>query len=108
MSCFYFFRCVGGGEDTPSKSWKVHTIEFILGKAFSENHDLTAGEHYAVNVVDQLGVRTVAALLGDIMAWQMIPVSPKDEYSWKRSSELLVEVARHGEESGHGVPSLIG
>uniref|UniRef100_A0A6N2KNI0 Uncharacterized protein n=1 Tax=Salix viminalis TaxID=40686 RepID=A0A6N2KNI0_SALVM len=40
----------------------------------------------------------------DIMAWQMIPVSPKDEYSWKRSSELLVEVARHGEESGHGVP----
>uniref|UniRef100_A0A6N2KNF1 Uncharacterized protein n=1 Tax=Salix viminalis TaxID=40686 RepID=A0A6N2KNF1_SALVM len=39
----------------PSKSWKVHTIEFILGKAFSENHDLTVGEHYAVNGVDQLG-----------------------------------------------------
>ncbi|KAJ6730760.1 hypothetical protein OIU85_021541 [Salix viminalis] len=38
-----------------SKSWKVHTIEFILGKAFSENHDLTVGEHYAVNGVDQLG-----------------------------------------------------
>lgn len=30
-----------------------------------------------------------------------------DEYSWKRSNELLVEVARHGEESGYGVPSLI-
>ncbi|KAJ6920455.1 mitochondrial Rho GTPase 2 isoform X1 [Populus alba x Populus x berolinensis] len=30
-----------------------------------------------------------------------------DEYSWRRSNELLVEVARHGEESGYGVPSLI-
>jgi Ras family protein T1 len=37
----------------------------------------------------------------------MIPISSSDEYSWKRSSELLVEVARHGEESGHEVPSLI-
>ena len=43
----------------------------------------------------------------DIMAWQMIPISSSDEYSWKRSSDLLVEVARHGEESGHEVPSLI-
>lgn len=33
--------------------------------------------------------------------------SSSDEYSWKRSNELLVEVARHGEESGYGVPSLI-
>lgn len=37
----------------------------------------------------------------------MIPISSSDEYSWKRSNELLVEVARHGEESGYGVPSLI-
>jgi len=30
-----------------------------------------------------------------------------DEYSLKRASELLMEVARQGEESGFGVPSLL-
>lgn len=30
-----------------------------------------------------------------------------DEYSWKRAKELLVEVARLGEDSGYGVPCLL-
>jgi len=33
-------------------------------RPFSESHELIAGERYAVNVVDQHGVRMVATLLG--------------------------------------------
>lgn len=33
--------------------------------------------------------------------------SRSDEYSWKRSRELLLEVARKGEETGYGVPCLL-
>lgn len=30
-----------------------------------------------------------------------------DELSWKKTAELLVEVAGHGEDTGYEVPSLI-
>ena len=33
--------------------------------------------------------------------------SSSDESSWKRATELLVEVASHGENTGYGVPCLI-
>ncbi|KAM2898788.1 hypothetical protein COP2_008287 [Malus domestica] len=34
-------------------------------------------------------------------------LSSSSEHSWKRSRELLVEVAKQGEESGFGVPCLL-
>lgn len=34
-------------------------------------------------------------------------VSSSDEYSWKRARELLMEVARRGEETGYGMPCLL-
>lgn len=42
-----------------------------------------------------------------IMVWRCFSLSRSDEYSWKRSRELLVEVARKGEETGYGVPCLL-
>lgn len=30
-----------------------------------------------------------------------------DELSWKKSKEMLTEVARHGEDTGYGVPCLL-
>lgn len=41
------------------------------------------------------------------MVWHCLYFSRSDEYSWKRSRELLVEVARKGEETGYGVPCLL-
>ncbi|GMP46866.1 hypothetical protein CsSME_00030318 [Camellia sinensis var. sinensis] len=34
-------------------------------------------------------------------------LSSSDESSWKRATELLVEVASHGEATGYEVPCLI-
>lgn len=33
--------------------------------------------------------------------------SSSDESSWKRATELLVEVASHGENTGYGVPCVM-
>lgn len=41
------------------------------------------------------------------LTWRCIPIASSDEYSWKRSRELLLDVARQGEESGYRVPCLL-
>ncbi|CAK7346604.1 unnamed protein product [Dovyalis caffra] len=115
------FHCLVFG---PKNAGKSALLNSFLGRPFSENHDLTAGELYAVNVVDQLGGNKKTLILQEIpedgvkkflsnkesLASVDVAVfvyDSSDEYSWKRSNELLLEVARHGEESGYGVPSLI-
>ncbi|KAJ6998381.1 hypothetical protein NC653_014544 [Populus alba x Populus x berolinensis] len=55
------FHCLVFG---PKNAGKSTLLNSFLGRPFSESHELTAGERYAVNVVDQLGVRMVATLLG--------------------------------------------
>ncbi|KAJ6681363.1 MITOCHONDRIAL RHO GTPASE 2 [Salix koriyanagi] len=119
------FHCLVFG---PKNAGKSTLLNSFIGRPFSESHEPTAGERYAVNVVDQPGF----SLQGNkkTLILQEIPedgvkkflsnkeslsssdvavfvYDSSDEYSWKRSNELLVEVARHGEESGYGVPSLI-
>ncbi|KAJ6931105.1 hypothetical protein NC652_014570 [Populus alba x Populus x berolinensis] len=115
------FHCLVFG---PKNAGKSTLLNSFLGRPFSESHELTAGERYAVNVVDQLGGNKKTLILREIpedgvkkflsnkesLSSSDVAVfvyDSSDEYSWKRSNELLVEVARHGEESGYGVPCLI-
>ncbi|KAJ6412337.1 hypothetical protein OIU84_005405 [Salix udensis] len=115
------FHCLVFG---PKNAGKSTLLNSFIGRPFSESHEPTAGERYAVNVVDQPGGNKKTLILREIpedgvkkflsnkesLSSSDVAVfvyDSSDEYSWKKSNELLVEVARHGEESGYGVPSLI-
>jgi Ras family protein T1 len=114
------FQCLVFG---PKSAGKSSLLNSLLGRPFFKN-DSTTGERYAVNVVDQLGRSKKILILREIpddgvkqnlsnkefLAACDVAVfvyDSSDEKSWKRSKELMLEVARHGEESGHGVPCLL-
>ncbi|KAH9689212.1 mitochondrial Rho GTPase 1 [Citrus sinensis] len=115
------FQCFVFG---PKKAGKSALLNSFLGRPFSDNYTPTTDERYAVNVVDQPGgtkktvvlreipEEAVAKLLSnkDSLAACDIAVfvhDSSDESSWKRATELLVEVASHGEDTGFEVPCLI-
>lgn len=115
------FQCFVFG---PKKAGKSALLNSFLGRPFSDNYTPTTDERYAVNVVDQPGgtkktvvlreipEEAVAKLLlnKDSLAACDIAVfvhDSSDESSWKRATELLVEVASHGEDTGFEVPCLI-
>lgn len=115
------FQCFVFG---PKKAGKSALLNSFLGRPFSDNYTPTTDERYAVNVVDQPGgtkktvvlreipEEAVAKLLSnkDSLAACDIAVfvhDSSDESSWKRATELLVEVASHGEDIGFEVPCLI-
>ncbi|XP_023537980.1 mitochondrial Rho GTPase 1-like [Cucurbita pepo subsp. pepo] len=84
LQCFVF---------GPKKAGKSALLDAFLARPFSETYTPTTEERFAVNVVDQPGVS--AAMLFS------------DEASWKKATDLLVEVASHGENTGYEVPCLI-
>lgn len=115
------FQCFVFG---PKKAGKSALLNSFLGRPFSDNYTPTTDERYAVNVVDQpagakktvvlreIPEEAVAKLLSnkDSLAACDIAVfvhDSSDESSWKRATELLVEVASHGEDNGFEVPCLI-
>lgn len=115
------FRCLLFG---PKNAGKSALLNSFLERPFSENYTPTTGEQYAVNVVDQPGGNKKTLILQEIpeegvkkilsnkesLASCDVTVfvyDSSDEYSWKRTKELLVEVARLGEDSGYGVPCLL-
>ncbi|KAL5792946.1 hypothetical protein ACOSP7_001540 [Xanthoceras sorbifolium] len=115
------FRCFVFG---PKKAGKSALLNSFLGRPFSENHTPTTGERYATNVVDQLGGTKKTLILQEIPEEGVqILLSNKDslaacdvavfvydssdDYSWKKTKELLIAVARQGEDSGYGVPCLL-
>ncbi|XP_044486643.1 mitochondrial Rho GTPase 2-like [Mangifera indica] len=115
------FRCFVFGS---KKAGKSALLNSFLGRPFSENYYPTTSEQYAANVVDQLGGTKKTIILQEIpedgvkkvisnkeyLATCDVALFVYDssvEYSWKRTKELLVEVARQGEVSGHGVPCLL-
>ncbi|KAF2325166.1 hypothetical protein GH714_024790 [Hevea brasiliensis] len=118
------FRCFVFG---PKNAGKSALLNSFLERPFSAIHNPTMAEHYAANVVDQHGV---SSSINEDSYLEEIPedeakkiLSNKEslsacdiaifvydssnEYSWKRSCEVLVEVTRRGEESGYGVPCLL-
>lgn len=115
------FQCFVFG---PKKSGKSALLNSLVGRPFSDNYTPTTEERYAVNVVDQSGGTKKTLVLREIpedgvkkllsnkesLAACDIALfvhDSSDESSWKRATELLVEVASHGENTGFELPCLI-
>ncbi|XP_058008694.1 mitochondrial Rho GTPase 2 isoform X2 [Hevea brasiliensis] len=115
------FHCLVFG---PKNAGKSALLNCFLERPFSAIHNPTVAEHYAANVVDQHGGSKKTLILQEIsedgakkllsnkesLAGCDVAIflyDSSDEYSWKRSCELLVELARRCEESGYGVPCLL-
>ncbi|XP_042482224.1 mitochondrial Rho GTPase 1 [Macadamia integrifolia] len=115
------FQCFVFG---PKSAGKSALLNSFIGRPFSEIYSSTRNECFAVNVVDTLGGSKKTVVLREIpedgvknllsnkesLAACDIAVfvhDSSDESSWKRATELLVEVASHGEASGFEVPCLI-
>ncbi|XP_007050628.2 PREDICTED: mitochondrial Rho GTPase 2 isoform X1 [Theobroma cacao] len=115
------FHCFVFG---PKRSGKSALLNSFLGRPFSSNYTPTNGICYATNVVEEIGGTQKTLILQEIpedgvkkflsskecLAACDVAVfmyDSSDEYSWKRSRELLLDVARQGEESGYRVPCLL-
>ncbi|XP_038709777.1 mitochondrial Rho GTPase 2 [Tripterygium wilfordii] len=115
------FHCLVFG---PKSAGKSALLNSFLGRPFSDHYIPTTGEHYATNIIDQLGGTKKTLILREIpedrtkrflsnkevLATYDVALflyDSSDEHSWKRSKKLLLEVARQGEESGYRVPSLL-
>ncbi|CAL5330258.1 unnamed protein product [Camellia sinensis] len=115
------FQCLVLG---PKKAGKSALLNSFIGRPFSGIYTSTTDERYTVNVVDQPGGTNKTLVLREIPEDGVQKLLPKkdflaacdiavflhdssDESSWKRATELLVEVASHGEATGYEVPCLI-
>ncbi|XP_010552819.1 PREDICTED: mitochondrial Rho GTPase 2-like [Tarenaya hassleriana] len=115
------FQCFVFG---PKKSGKSALLDSFLGRKFSDSYNLTTGERYAANTVEQPGGTKKTLILREIPEDRVkeflanreslaacdvavIVYDSSDEYSWKKSRDILMEVARRGEESGYGTPCLL-
>ncbi|WOG83693.1 hypothetical protein DCAR_0102870 [Daucus carota subsp. sativus] len=114
------FKCLVFG---PKKAGKTALLNSFIGRPYSEHYFPTSAGSYAVNRVDRLRGNKKTLILQEIpedgakkflssresLAATDVAVflyDSSDEYSMKRAAELLVLVARRGEESGFGVPCL--
>lgn len=114
------FKCLVFG---PKRAGKSALLKSFLGRPYSENYSPTSNVSYAVNLVDRLRGNKKTLVLQEIpedgvkkflSSKESLAIcdaavfvyDSSDEYSLKRAAELLVEVARRGEESGFGVPCL--
>ncbi|GAA0185118.1 small GTPase [Lithospermum erythrorhizon] len=108
----------------PEKAGKSVLLNSYIRRAFSEEYIPTTDDDYAVNVVKQPGGSKKTLVLREIperrvkkflsskeaLAGCDVAVFVHDsssESSWKRASELLVDVASHGEASEYDVSCLI-
>ncbi|KAJ9696274.1 hypothetical protein PVL29_008486 [Vitis rotundifolia] len=115
------FQCVVFG---PKNAGKSSLLTSFLGRPFSGNYTSTVDESYATNGIDELQGTRKTLILREIPEDRfkkflsnkqslaacdaaMFAYDSSDELSWRRATELLVEVARQGEETGFGVPCLL-
>ncbi|WZZ12180.1 hypothetical protein YC2023_105269 [Brassica napus] len=106
----------------PNSARKSALLNCFLGRSYADNPgSTTTDERYAVNMVDETGSAKKTLVMREIpedgaqglfssmesLAKCDIAVFVSDESSWKRASELLVEVANHGEATGYEVPCLM-
>lgn len=116
----HVFQCLVFG---PKNAGKSALLSSFVGRPFQQSYALTSNQCYTVNAVDQLRGTKKTLILREIQEDEVKPfLSSKeslaacdvavfvydgsDEYSLKRSSELLMDVARRGEDTGYGVPCL--
>lgn len=115
------YQCLVFG---PKKAGKSALLDAFRGRPFSDSYSANTEERYAVNVVDspsgskkflilrEIPEEKVKKLLSDKESLAACDIAifvydSSDELSWKKTVELLVEVAGHGEDTGYEVPSLI-
>ncbi|KAB2041163.1 hypothetical protein ES319_D02G129600v1 [Gossypium barbadense] len=116
------FHCFVFG---PANAGKSTLMNSFLGRPYLESYSPTADEQYVVNVVELPGVRIkktlflleipedeVSKLLSSKESLAPCDIAvfvydSSDESSWKRATELLIDVAGHGEDTGYEVPCLI-
>ncbi|KDP23523.1 hypothetical protein JCGZ_23356 [Jatropha curcas] len=115
------FQCFVFG---PKNAGKSALLNSFVGRPFSEVSSSTIEENYAVNIVDlpggvkktlilrEIPEDGVKKLLSDKESLAPCDIAvfvhdSSDESSWRRATELLVEVASHGEDTGFEVPCLI-
>ncbi|CAI8603439.1 unnamed protein product [Vicia faba] len=115
LQCFVF---------GPRNAGKSALLNSFIGRPYSEAYNPTIEDRYAVNVVDiakenkkylvlkeipESGVEKLLANKESLASCD-IAVFVHDrsvESSWRASSELLVNIAGHGENTGFEVPCLI-
>nr|AUS89406.1 MIRO GTPase 2-like protein [Sesuvium portulacastrum] len=108
----------------PKKAGKSALLDASLGRPFTDTYSGNTDERYAVNIVDgpsgsrkylilrEIPEEKVKKLLSDKESLAACDIAifvydSSDELSWKKTAELLMEVAGHGEDTGYEVPSLI-
>ncbi|KAI9098942.1 hypothetical protein K1719_024709 [Acacia pycnantha] len=115
LQCFVF---------GPRKAGKSALLNSFIGRPYSDIYNPTTEDRYAVNVVDTYmgnkkylilreipedGVRKLLVNKESLAACDIAVFvhDRSDESSWKTASELLVDIAGHGEDTGFEVPCLI-
>ncbi|CAH8381999.1 unnamed protein product [Eruca vesicaria subsp. sativa] len=115
LQCFVF---------GPSSAGKSALLNCFLGRSYADNQGSTTDERYAVNMVDETKSAKRTLVMREIPAdgaqgifsskeslaacdIAIFVYDSSDESSWKRASEMLVEVANHGEATGYEVPCLM-
>ncbi|KAE8687308.1 Mitochondrial Rho GTPase 2 [Hibiscus syriacus] len=108
----------------PANAGKSALINSFLGRPYSDSYSPTTDEQYAVNVAElpggikktlvlrEIPEDGVAKLLSSKESLAACDIAvfvydSSDESSWKRTTELLMDVAGHGEDTGYEVPCLI-
>ncbi|KAM7272754.1 hypothetical protein ACFE04_027417 [Oxalis oulophora] len=115
------FQCFVFGPNNAGKSTLLNSY---VGRQFSDNYNPTTEDRYAVNAVDLPGGIKKTLVLREIPADRVTQMlsnkeslaacdiavfvhDSSSEFSWKKATELLVDVASHGEDTGYEVPCLI-
>ncbi|CAK9192437.1 unnamed protein product [Sphagnum troendelagicum] len=93
-------------------------------RLYNEVYEHTKGDHYATNIVEQIGGSKKTLVMREINEESVSSLLEKRDAladcdvaafvydgsnaaSWKRAVDLLVEVAAHGEKYGFEVPCLL-
>lgn len=115
------FQCFVFGQKNAGKSALLNAF---IGRTFSESYPPKSTEQFAANMVELPGGVKKTLIMREIPEDQVkILLSNKeslascdiavfvhdssDEKSWKKATELLLQVASHGESNGFEVPCLI-
>ncbi|GJX47581.1 mitochondrial Rho GTPase 2-like protein [Tanacetum coccineum] len=113
------FQCFVFG---PKNAGKSALLSSFVGRPF-QNSYVTCNQSYTVNALDHLRGTKKTLILHEIQEDDVkqflsskeslaacdvaiFVYDSSDEYSFKRASELLMDVARRGEDTGYGVPCL--
>ncbi|XP_076960001.1 mitochondrial Rho GTPase 1-like [Bidens hawaiensis] len=120
LSDRHVYQCFVFG---PKNAGKSTLLSSFVGRLFQNAHGLADSYSYTVNTVDQLRGTKKTLILHEIQEDDVkqflsskdslaacdvavFVYDSSDEYSLKRASALLMDVARRGEDTGYGVPCL--